>query len=126
VTTAVARRCRTSSFCAIISLLLGPQEATYVSALGWLGSRSLMTPQREHLTGPQVSAILCSRRSNEVPVADVGADADPRTGVQGLDEMDSAAAQIQVQGARYPEHIQRLSTADRASGLHALTLCVGI
>jgi hypothetical protein len=25
-----------------------------------------------------------------------------------LDEIDSAAAQIQVQGARYPEHLQRL------------------
>src|SRR4029453_16283102 len=31
---------------------------TYLSALGWLGSRSFVTPQREPLTGPQGSAIL--------------------------------------------------------------------
>ena len=45
---------------------------TYLSALGWLGSRSFVTPQREHLTGPQVSAILCFRISNKVPSRDVG------------------------------------------------------
>jgi hypothetical protein len=57
VTTAVARRCRTSSFCAIIALLLGPHAANLLEHPGWLGSRSFVTPQREHLTGPQISAI---------------------------------------------------------------------
>src|SRR4030095_14214247 len=69
VTTAVARRCGTSSFCAIIPLLLGPHAAKLLDRLGWLGSHSFVTPQREPLTGPQLSAILCSRISNKVPIA---------------------------------------------------------
>src|SRR4030095_6615472 len=57
VTTAVARRCRTSSCCAIIPLLLGPQAANLLERPGLAGSRSFVTPQREPLTGPQGSAL---------------------------------------------------------------------
>src|SRR4029453_13549260 len=41
VTTAVARRCRTSSFCAIISLLLGPHAANLRERPGLAGFRFL-------------------------------------------------------------------------------------
>src|SRR4030095_14187120 len=68
VTTAGGRRGETSSFWAIIALLLGPHAANLLERPGWLGSRSLVTPQQEPLTGRQVSAILCSRISKQGPV----------------------------------------------------------
>ena len=77
----MARRCGTSSFCAIIPLLLGPHAANYLSALGWLGSGSLVTPQREHLTGPQVSGHLVLLNIEQgVHRVTLVASGDPRTG----------------------------------------------
>jgi hypothetical protein len=43
VTTAVARRCGASSFCAIIPLLLGPHAANLLERPGCLGGRSADT-----------------------------------------------------------------------------------
>src|SRR6266511_3037230 len=81
VTTAVARRCGTSSFCAIIQLLLGPHAANLLERTGLAGFTFLRdaSARTSHAAASLGHLVLSNIQQGAHRVTLV-ADGDPRTG----------------------------------------------